>query len=270
MTTTFTERQFNYLSLLLPKVNRRPLKYTYKSILEGIFYFLRTGCQWRLLPDCYPPWKTIYYHFRKLATLNYWSKILKYINKLIKLKENLPNTNELVIDSQSVKSTKTCYDRGIDGNKKVKGLKRHRLTDLNGFPEGHFITKASTGDRKGAIKLIEKNQSNLQQIQQIYYDQGYTGSNFRREMRKLISAQISIIPRKAKELGFVPIPKRWVIERTNAWCDDYRRLLKCHEGLEETNLNVMIASDVFRAVQRLINGKTRRWINKGIRKRKNN
>jgi transposase len=270
MTTTITERQYNYLQIFLPKVKRKPLKYSYKSILEAIFFILRTGCQWRELPPHFPPWQTVYYHFRKLIKLDYWSKILNYINQLVRLKENLPKVDKLIIDSQSVKSTKTCGSRGIDGNKKVKGIKRHRLTDLNGFSEGSAITKASTGDRKGAIEIIEKEQDKLQQIKEIYYDQGYLGKSFTKKINKLIPATVTIVPRKAKELGFVPIANRWVIERTNAWCDDYRRLWKACERLDEINLAVVTISDTFRAVRRLTNGKTKRWINKGIRKKVNN
>jgi len=266
--TTLTERQYAYLQIFLPPVKTSPMIYSYKSILDAIFYIMRTGSQWRELPPNYPPWQTVYYHYRKLIRSGYWSKLLHHLNQLVRLKENLPKSNILIIDSQSVKSTKTCFTRGIDGNKKIKGIKRNRLTDLNSFPEGLKITKANLHDTKAALKLIQKEQRQLQSATEIYHDQAFKGDRYQQGVNQLIPAIVTIVPRKPKELGFVPIKERWPVERTNAWCDDWRRLWKCCEGLEETAEAVVTITDTFRAVRRLTNGKTERWINKGVRSRK--
>lgn len=260
--TTLNERQFALLQLFLPKVKYKPLKHSYQSILNAILYVMRTGCQWRELPPHFPPWESVYYHYRKLIALGYWEKVLHYTTQLLRIRKQQSRTSsKAIIDSQSVKCTKSCGLRGIDGNKKVKGIKRHRITDMSGLPIITTITKASSGDRKGAREMIGRYKKKLAHlgVKEFYYDQGYSGKDFRNIVAKLTGAIVTVVPRKPKELGFVPLPNRWCIERTNAWCDDYRRLWKATEGLPEINEAVVTISDTFRAVRRLTNGKSRRW-----------
>jgi transposase len=191
---------------------------------------------------------------------------LHYTTQLIRIrKQQTRVTNKVIVDSQSVKCTKSCGIRGIDGNKKVKGIKRHRITDMEGLPIVTTITKASSGDRLGAKEMISRYKGKLEQLEvkEFFCDQGYSGKLFRNTIAKLTGAVVTVVPRESKELGFVPLPNRWVIERTNAWCDDYRRLWKACEGLVEVNEAVVTITDTFRAVRRLTNGKSKRWISRG-------
>lgn len=259
--TTITEGQFKLLQPLLPTVKTRPLEYDYYDILSAILYFLRSSCTWRDLPPSFPPWEVVYYHFRKLIKLGVWQKILLYINKLIRLKEGLQIRNrKVIIDSQSIESTKTCGYRGIDGNKKVKGIKRHKLTDDIGLEIGVVTTPANTGDREGCLLLLNKYKSLLRGVEEIYFDGGYGGDKFEnRQVNQILpTVKVTIVPRlKAK--GFYPIPERYPIERTNGIHEDYHRLWKATERLQEVNDTLSLIADCFTGVRRLTRGKVKKW-----------
>ena len=93
-----------------------------RSLVNGILYVVKTGCQWRMLPKDFPPWKTVYGYFRRLSLLGVWEQVLK---ELVKTRRIQSGRNEhpslLIIDSQSVKTTGKGEQRGFDGGKKNQG-----------------------------------------------------------------------------------------------------------------------------------------------------
>lgn len=144
------------------------------SNLEGLAYLLKIGCQWRLLPEYYGAWQTIYYYFRTLGDKDIFCKIKRKLieNKRIKSgKRKYPSV--AVIDSQSVRSGLSKSEKGIDGNKKIKGIKRHISVDSDGNPLEIIITKANIHDSKVSAALISKTKINFPNIEIVKADNGY-------------------------------------------------------------------------------------------------
>ena len=200
----------------------RPRKYSAKSILAGIFYISKTGCQWSALPKEFPPWKSVYYHFRKWTNSGIWFLLNKKLREIIRLKRSRSRYSKAVcIDSQSVKTLFGVGAVGFDGNKKVKGRKRHFLVDSIGLLIAVCCTKANlhdSGPCKMLIKRIHK-YAHLSNVKYIHADKAYRSV-------KTLSPKIKMnISGSIKSSGFQPIPLRWKVERSIAWLRGYRRTL---------------------------------------------
>jgi putative transposase len=115
-----------------PQTNRVKIRvHPYREILNSIFYFLRSGCAWRMLPYDYPPWKTVYHYFRIWRNDGIWERI----NSALRTKMRIiygrePEPSAAILDRQSVKTTETPGVHGYYAAKKVKGRKRHILVDI--------------------------------------------------------------------------------------------------------------------------------------------
>jgi transposase len=121
--------------------------------------------------------------------------------------------------------------------KKISGIKLHPGVDTNGLPHAIHVTTANVTDRDGAVEMIDINAPNLTNVSKVLCDGGYTGENFAAAVQTLINADVEIA--KRNELHkFVVIPKRWVVERTNAWLEKYRRLWKNCERLIHTTFEM--------------------------------
>jgi transposase len=162
--------------------------------------------------------------------LKYGKKMKLHLNKKVRRcveeREELPTC--MLLDSQSVKNTDTGCCSGIDGNKKVKGIKKHLLTDTVGLNWNRSITSANIGDREGALELaktsIKKNI--LSRCEVVKADQGYSGENFAIDFCMKCKTTIEIVEKEEGQIGFQVLPMRWVVERSNAWMDKCRRMWK--------------------------------------------
>lgn len=144
----------------------------------------------------------------------------------------------VIVDAQSVKNTDTAHTKGYDAGKKVSGIKRHIAVDTNGLPHAIVITAANISDRAGAIEMLEKAKQNMELVQKVLADGGYTGSPFQDTIKALIGADVEIAKRNELHL-FAVIPKRWVVERSFAWLEKCRRLWKNCEGLLASSLGMV-------------------------------
>lgn len=130
--TDITDAEWSYLAphLPMPKARGRPRLHSVREILNAIFYALRSGCAWRLLPHDLPPWKTVYHYFRLWRVQGLWGKLHAALYAAVRSKAGRdPNPSAAIIDSQSVKTTVVGGPRGDDGGKNINGRKRHVLVD---------------------------------------------------------------------------------------------------------------------------------------------
>ena len=178
--------------------------------MNAILYINKTGCQWRMLPSHFAPWQTVYYYFRK------W--------KL-----------EGIIDSRSIKTSHHVdSDRGIDGNKKVKGRKEHIVVDTLGIPMAVTVHEANLHDSKGAPKVIEKLEHKFPRLRKILADGGYQGT-LGDWVAKKFGWVVEVVLRPDEcPSKFQVLPKRWIVERTFSWLENFRRLTIDYEFLAET------------------------------------
>jgi putative transposase len=217
----------------------RKMTLSLREVLNAIFYVVRTGCQWRALPGDFPHWSSVYYHYRKWVKDDTWRAINAASCQLERVgRGRTPLPTGGVIDTQSVKTTALASDRGFDGFKHVKGHKRHILTDTVGNLLEVVVHTANVADCRGAPPLIEKVAETFPTLQKIWADSGYRG-DLADLVQEALGATLEIVEREAGQQGFHVLPKRWVVERTFAWFEWFRRLSRDYERLLECSASMI-------------------------------
>jgi transposase len=228
-----------------PTRTGRPGKYPRRQVLDACIYVLRSGCSWRMLPKDFPPWMSVYQTFRRWLAQGRFEAMYDELRALWRKRQHrAPDPTAAILDSQSVKTSARGGPKGYDAGKKVKGRKRHLVTDTLGLLVAVLITAASTQDRDAAMPAMDLAKAKVPGIQLLYVDSGYAGTRAQ-EIRQKHDLEIEVVrhPRNRNvgrwhdgqlplfELptGFVVLPKRWIIERTNAWNDRPRRMNKDHD-----------------------------------------
>ncbi len=211
------------------------VEHNLRTILNGILYVLKGGIQWRMLPSEYPPWQTVYYHFRKWRMLNLFQRLCDRIRRAARVAEGRrPSPSAAVADSQSVQTARQGGpERGPDPNKQVKGRKRHVITDTLGFLLGAGVGPASDKDGQCLPDLLQRLLGKVPRLKVIFADGGYKGVP-NSLMWRCFHWTLSIVERTDSQTGFKPLPKRWVVERTFGWFGAYRRLNQDYEYRPET------------------------------------
>lgn len=148
--TNLEETQWQVIKKIL-NLQERKRKYDLREIWNAIFYLVRTGCQWRMLPSNFAPWELVYYYYRKWCSLGEFDLLLNNLREKVRFKMGQKAEASLgIMDSQSVRWGNNRSLNGIDGNKKVKGVKRHVVVDKNGFLLPVMVTIACVHDSKAA------------------------------------------------------------------------------------------------------------------------
>lgn len=233
-TEKLSDAQWQIIEKYLATANRSR-KHSLREILDAIFYLLKTGCQWRMLPECYPKWELVYYYFSRWRD----SELFDDMNTMLREKVRVSSGRNaqcsvVIIDSQSVKTTRKGGFRGIDGNKKINGRKRHLVVDTLGNIVSNIVHPANIHDSKGADLTIRNLNESIKGIKVIYADCGYRGQLIG-NVKKEYGYDLKISPKIKDESQGKVSPKRWIVERTFAWFENFRRLSKDFEFLLETS-----------------------------------
>jgi putative transposase len=224
-------------------------KYPVREILNAILYKARTGCQWRNLPHDFPPWDSVYYHYAKWRRRGCLERARDALREATRQQAGRhPVPSVAIVDAQSVKGTAMTEDSGYDGGKKVKGRKRHLMVDVLGLVLVVWVSGAEVGDREGFRQVTAEAQERYSRLQQIDVDQGYQGELIR-DFEKKTGIRVNVSSPPPGQKGFVPVVRRWVIERTFGWLGFWRSLSKSYHRLpksEEFEINLAMCQIMVR------------------------
>lgn len=269
--TDLSNAEWQIVEPLIPaaKSGGRPATWSRRIIMNGIFYVIRSGCQWRLLPREYPPWKTVYHYFRAWRIDGMWEQLNTTLRERERTRQGRnAQPSGCIMDSQSVKTTSVGGIRGYDGGKKLSGRKRHVLVDTLGLLLRVCVHRADIQDRAAVPLVLTGVKDHLWRLAHLWLDQGYTGTG-KTWIERELGWTTEIVQHAPAERGewrytrdgtgtlqeryvrFAPepkkgfkgvLPRRWVVERTFSWFGQSRRLSKDYERLPETEEAMIYAA----------------------------
>ena len=254
-----TDAQWELLADLFPEAKTgRPREVSIPDVVDAIFYVNRTGVQWRYLPHDYPRWDVVYSYFRKWGKDGTWDKVQRVLREGVRQTAGREATPSLAcVDSQSVKGTECGGDHGIDGHKKINGVKRHILVDTMGLLLAVVVTAASVTDAKAAREVFQRaTAEGLPRLAKVLGDHVYGNEGLPEWTADNTTFRLEITvkdptPQEPGKKKFKVIKWRWVVERTFAWLGRYRRNSRDYEKLSQTSESMLIISGIQLMLRRL-------------------
>lgn len=264
--------EWQLIKVILPSASPcgRPRRTDLREVVNAIFYLSRTGCAWRYLPRTFPPPGTVYDYFRKWRISGLWKKIHDLLVMQVRQKEGRSaSPSLLMLDSQSAKA-QYGDSRGYDGFKKVRGRKRQIVVDALGLIHGLKVHAANGSDRREGPNAVE-NCGKLDGITGFIADSGYACHKFESQIYEQLKVWPTITSSKSKKIcHYNPKdktcvyenvlvtsnlkPKRWIVERTFAWFNHYRRLSRDYERdskVSETMIYLAMTQLMLRRLSRM-------------------
>lgn len=252
-----TDAQWAVIDPLLPDPawltghGGRPEVHCRRAIVDAIFYVVDNGIKWRALPADFPPWSTVYNYFAAWAAAGVDQDVLDGLRDRVRLAEGRGAApSAAIVDSASVKAAETvgASTRGYDAGKKINRRKRHIAVDTLGLLLCVLVTAASIQDRDGARPLLEQLRRSCRRIRLVWADGGYAGKLLD-WARTNVNLTLQIVKRTDDMIGFVVLPRRWVVERTLAWIARHRRCVRDYERLP-THHEAMVRWSMIRITSR--------------------
>lgn len=255
MVTQFTELTDSQWEVMKVVLNcKRKRKHDLRAISNAMLFVARTGLQWRNLPKEYPKWTIVYYYFRRWTrdgTIDMLNLYLGQMERYLSDKEADPSL--VCVDSQSIKSVPfVSRHRGLDPFKKVNGRKRHVVVDTLGLVIGVVVRAANSSDAVEGCTVLERCRRRWTRLRKVLVDGAYQG-RFLRWVEQHTEAVVEHASRPETAQGFVPIRWRWVVERTFAWFNFFRRLDKDREKTVESSESWILLANCSVILNRLEN-----------------
>jgi putative transposase len=238
--TDVKDEEWRLIAPLLPGVARtgRPRKTDLRAVINALRYMVRAGCEWRMLPNDFPPWETVYYWFRRLMRRMLFKTIHDVALMLDRMRAEQKATPAAgVVDSQSVKAP-AAKERGYDAFKKLKGRKRHIVVDTDGRLLAVNLTPADVADSTGAMLVLEALKQKWPGLKYLFADAAYDHRKFM-DQAAFLEFTVEVVRRLEGQHGFAVLPRRWVVERTFAWLLRWRRLVRDYEQRIDVSQNMI-------------------------------
>jgi transposase len=225
---------------------RKP-SYDRRVLLDAILYVVRGGVSWRMLPKEFPPWQNVYATFRRWSRDGVFVQYYDVLREMMRERAGRPvEPTAGIMDAQSTRTSPQGGVKGYDGGKKVKGRKRHLLVDTLGLLLAVAVTAANVSDRNAMGPLLAVGKTKYPSLNKLYVDSGYSGAKASAAAKEL-GVDLRLIRRPSQGHGswsgpelpfttemsqpFTVLPKRWVVERNNAWNERPRRMNRDHDRL---------------------------------------
>ena len=223
-----------YLTLMNEQSPQR--KYALRELFNGLRWFVRAGCPWRMMPNDLPPWTAVQQQTQRWLRAGCFEAIAEDLRLLLRvLAARTDAPSAVILDSRTLQSTPESGARaGFDGHKKRKGSKLHAAVDTLGHLLAVKVTAANEQDRAQVAELAAAVQvATGQNVQVAFVDQGYTGEQPAADAAQH-GVRLEVIKHHEAKRGFVLLPRRWVVERSFAWAARFRRLARDYERLAST------------------------------------
>lgn len=260
-----TDAMWAVIEPLLPARDLRkggaPRKYDDRLIVNSIFYVLRSGCPWRMLPSDLAPWDAAYRWFVTWRKNGTWERVHDWLRDEVRRHEGRDSEPTAgIVDAQSIKTSEGGEQRGYDAGKKTTGRKRHIIVDVMGLLLAVRVSSASVHDTKGARPILKTVAKKHRLLGLIWADGGYLGTLLNWAYT-ILGIVIRVVKANTDTSGFTVLPRRWVVERTFGWLVKNRRLARDYERLT-ANSQAMIHIAMIRLMAIGLAGETIRWSNR--------
>ena len=241
-----------YLTLLPEESGQR--KHELREVFNGLRYVVKSGMQWRWMPNDLPPWPAIYQQTQRWLKAGVFEAVVHDLRTMLRVVDGRePEPSAAILDSRTLQSTPESGSRaGYDGHKRKKGSKVHLAVDTLGHLLAMHVTPANEQDRDQVAKLVKQVQeATNSHVEVAFVDQGYTGETPAHAAEEQ-GIKLEVVKLPEAKRGFVLLPRRWVVERSFAWMTKFRRLAKDYERLATTLVGLHFVAFAYLLLHRAI------------------